>query len=83
MHFVQWIEFGVLVGILASAIDPGLRISRLLVAVVLGVIGALLGGVLAYLFYGLSIAGVDLTTTFVLLTCISIFLLAGRKLAKV
>jgi uncharacterized membrane protein YeaQ/YmgE (transglycosylase-associated protein family) len=43
-----WILFGIVVGVLARIIVPGRDLAGLLAAVVLGIIGALIGGFIAY-----------------------------------
>ncbi len=44
MDIILWIVFGLLVGIVAKLIMPGRDSGGVIVTVVLGVIGALLGG---------------------------------------
>jgi uncharacterized membrane protein YeaQ/YmgE (transglycosylase-associated protein family) len=51
MNLLSWIIFGMLNGIVANALDPYVR-SQLTVSILLGIIGAMIGGILAFLFFG-------------------------------
>lgn len=50
MNIVAWIVLGLLAGAIAKAIDPAARGSGILGTILLGIIGAFVGGTLATLF---------------------------------
>ena len=45
MHIVGWILFGLLVGVVAGLLVPGRNLGDLLVTALLGIAGAVVGGV--------------------------------------
>lgn len=57
MNILTWIIFGGLIGTVAHLLDPGDERSSLLGTVVLGVLGALVGGLLANLVFGVNVSG--------------------------
>jgi uncharacterized membrane protein YeaQ/YmgE (transglycosylase-associated protein family) len=61
MNLLSWIIFGVIVGIVANSLEDHGK-SSLRGAVLLGIGGAVLGGFLATLLFGISIKGFDLTS---------------------
>ena len=52
MGFLAWILFGLLAGIVARAIVPGRHPTGCLVTVIVGVLGAFLGGVIGQVLLG-------------------------------
>lgn len=50
MNIVAWIVLGLIAGAIAKAIDPAARGSGILGTILLGIIGAFVGGTLATLF---------------------------------
>ena len=52
MDVVSWLLFGLIVGIVANAIDPRPNQGGLVGSLMLGVSGALLGGFMANLIFG-------------------------------
>ena len=76
MMFEYWLAFGLLVGIVMSIFDLPLRISRMLFLTVLGMGGAVVGGVFSYFLYGTRIEGVDVSLLIgALLTAIALLIL--------
>ena len=57
MNIVTWILFGLMVGIIANAINPSTNKGGLLGSILLGIVGALVGGFLANLIFGITITG--------------------------
>ena len=47
---ISWIVFGLLVGLLARALYPGRQKMGFLATTALGIVGSLLGGVIAWMF---------------------------------
>lgn len=82
MNILSWILFGLIVGIAANAIDPDQNKGGLLGVILLGIIGAMIGGFLANLLFGVTVTGFNLTA-FVIAVAGSLFLLfVGSALRK-
>lgn len=82
MNTLSWIIFGLIVGIIANAIDPQPERGGVLGAMVLGVVGAVVGGFLANVLFGLSITGFNLTSFAIAVAGSLILLFAGRALQR-
>lgn len=66
MTFLPWITFGIIAGILATILESNPKDRGLLGAVVLGILGSMVGGMLADLLLSQEIAsGVASLTTVV------------------
>jgi len=57
MGFIGWIILGLVAGAIAKAILPGKHGGGWLVTLILGVVGALLGGFLASAIFGVDLGG--------------------------
>ena len=57
MNTLAWILFGIVIGIIAQALDPEPRQGGMYGTVLLGIVGALFGGFLAELLFGRAILG--------------------------
>lgn len=57
MGIIGWIILGLAAGAIAKAIIPGTQGGGWLITLVLGVVGALLGGFLGSLIFGVDLAG--------------------------
>lgn len=82
MNVLSWILFGLIVGIVANAIDPADNQGGLLGAVLLGVVGALVGGFLANLLFGVSVTGFDITSFIVAVAGALLVLFGARALRR-
>lgn len=82
MNLLSWAVFGLLVGIIANAIDPDQNRGGLLGAVLLGVVGALIGGFLANLLFGVTVTGFNVTSFIVAVAGSLLLLFAGRALRR-
>ncbi|KAB8330206.1 GlsB/YeaQ/YmgE family stress response membrane protein [Scytonema tolypothrichoides VB-61278] len=71
MNIIAWVVLGLLAGAIAKAIYPGYQGGGILATIVLGIIGAFIGGIL----------GVFLTTGKIILTAHAGFSLPGLALA--
>jgi len=71
---VGWIIFGLIVGIIAHLIDPKNVRGGIVGTVLTGVIGALLGGFLANLIFGVGVTGFNLTSFIIAVALILAFL---------
>ena len=57
MTIIGWIALGLIAGTIAKAILPGRQGGGWLITLVLGVVGALLGGFLASAIFGVAMGG--------------------------
>ncbi|HSX09176.1 MAG TPA: GlsB/YeaQ/YmgE family stress response membrane protein [Candidatus Saccharimonadales bacterium] len=78
MNILTWILFGLLVGTIANAIDTTPNNGGFIGSVLLGIVGALVGGFIANLLFGISITGFD-TTAFIVAIAGSLLLLFFGK----
>lgn len=82
MSIIAWLLFGLIVGIIANAIDPEKETGGTLGAIVLGIVGALVGGFLANLIFGTSMSGFNLTSFLIAVAGSLILLFAGRAIRR-
>ena len=83
---IAWIVVGLIAGWLAKMISPGPERGGLLMTLIIGVIGALVGGALFNLFGAARATGISLYSILVATVGAVVFLwvwkmLAGRRLA--
>ena len=83
MGLLMWIIFGFVLGITANMLDPRPSEGGALGAVVLGVVGAFLGGILAEIVLGTGYAGFSFAEFSVALLGSLLLLLIGRAVRKV
>ena len=83
MNFISWILFGLIVGIVANAIDPADSEGGVLGAILLGVAGALVGGFLANLLFGINVSGFDITSFVVAVAGSLVVLFGARAMRRV
>jgi uncharacterized membrane protein YeaQ/YmgE (transglycosylase-associated protein family) len=83
MNLIAWILFGLIVGIVAHAIDPKSSHGGLLNAVLLGMGGAFLGGLLATSLFGQTLEGFTLSSFMVAVGGSLLLLIAGRVLKRI
>ena len=62
MNLFTWIVFGLIVGIIADLLDHQPARGGMVGAIVLGVVGAIVGGFLANSLFGLSVSGFDFSS---------------------
>jgi uncharacterized membrane protein YeaQ/YmgE (transglycosylase-associated protein family) len=82
MNLLAWILFGLIVGIIAHAIDPKSSHGGLINAVLLGMGGAFLGGLLATTLFGLNLEGFNLSSFLIAVSGALLLLVAGRFIRK-
>ncbi|OGE24206.1 hypothetical protein A2688_03130 [Candidatus Daviesbacteria bacterium RIFCSPHIGHO2_01_FULL_38_8] len=82
MNILTWIVLGLIAGSVANLIDPRPSRGGLLGSLVLGIIGALVGGFLASLFLGVGITGFNLTSLIVATLGALLMLWIGRMLTR-
>ena len=81
MNILSWILFGLIVGLIANAIEPSHKSGGLFGSILLGIVGALVGGFLANLIFGVSIAGFN-TAAFLVAIAGSLLLLFFGKAVR-
>ena len=59
MDLPTWIVLGLITGIIATAWQRPLRLSKLILLMLIGAIGSVSGGVMGYLLFGANIGGFD------------------------
>ncbi|CAN5198308.1 GlsB/YeaQ/YmgE family stress response membrane protein [soil metagenome] len=57
MSIIAWIVLGLIVGVIAKAILPGRQGGGIIITLILGVVGALLGGFLAGAIFHVDMGG--------------------------
>lgn len=80
MNILSWILFGLIVGILANTIDSSRKKSGIVGSSLLGIVGALVGGFVANLIFGLSISGFNATAFLIAIAGSLIVLFVGKSL---
>jgi uncharacterized membrane protein YeaQ/YmgE (transglycosylase-associated protein family) len=83
MNIISWILFGLVVGIVAHSIDSSPKKGGFLGSVLLGIIGALVGGFIANLVFGVSITGFNVTAFLVAIAGSLLVLFFGKALRRV
>lgn len=82
MNFLVWIVFGLIVGSIANMIDPRPSRYGILGSIVLGIIGALVGGWLGSALFGVGITGFDLSSFIVAILGSLLLLWVGRMFTR-
>ncbi len=82
MNILSWILFGLIVGIVANAIDPNPNRGGVLGSILLGIVGALVGGFLANLIFGVTVTGFNLTSFLVAVAGSLLLLFIGRAVRR-
>ena len=83
MNLIAWILFGLIVGIIAHALDPKSSQGGLLSTVLLGMGGAFLGGIMATTFFGFNLEAFNLTSFLLSVGGSLLLLIVGRSLRRV
>lgn len=79
MSIISWIIVGLIAGVLAKMIMPGKDPGNWIVTIVIGIVGALVGGFLVGLFVpGDLITGINITTILVATLGAIVLLIAYR-----
>lgn len=82
MTILAWVLFGLIVGVVANAIDPREEEGGILGAVVLGIVGALVGGFLGNIIFGVGITGFDFQSLAIAVLGSLLLLFVGRTLTR-
>ncbi len=82
MNILAWLGFGLIVGLIANAIETKPAQGGLLGAIVLGIVGALVGGFLGNLIFGIGISGFDFPSFALAILGSLLLLFIGRALSR-
>jgi uncharacterized membrane protein YeaQ/YmgE (transglycosylase-associated protein family) len=83
MNLIAWILFGLIVGIIAHALDPKSSPGGLLNTVLLGMGGSFLGGLMASTLFGFTLEGFNMTSFMLAIGGSLLLLLVGRAIRRV
>lgn len=82
MNILAWILLGLIAGSIANMVDPHPSEGGFLGSIVLGVLGALAGGFLANLLFGLDVTGFNFTSLAVSTLGALLLLFLGRAIRR-
>lgn len=82
MSIIAWLAFGLIAGVLANVVDPRPAQGGMVGAVVLGILGALAGGFLANLIFGVGISGFNFSSFLIAVLGSLLLLFAGRAFSE-
>jgi len=80
INILAWIAFGIITGVIASALSTDRLKGGFFGAILLGIIGAVTGGAIATFVMGIGMRGFDLTSFAVAITGAILFLIVQRVL---
>jgi len=78
MQLEYWIFFGIIISIFASTFDLPLKPDKLVFGAILGMLGAVVGGVFAYFLADIRIMGISVST-FTIVTFSAVLIILQRK----
>lgn len=81
MGFLGWIILGLLAGLIAKALMPGRDPGGVIITILIGIVGAVLGGWLGSVLLGVSLENFWSLTTWLLAIAGSVVLLVIYRLA--
>lgn len=82
MNILAWLLFGLIAGSIANFLDPRPSRGGILGSIVLGIVGALLGGWIGSTFFGIGVSGFNLSSFLVSVLGALLVLWAGRMLMR-
>ena len=82
MDILAWIVFGLIAGSIANFLDPHTSSGGILGSIVLGIVGALVGGWLGNAIFGVGVSGFNFTSFLVAVAGSLIVLAVGRMLSR-
>lgn len=83
MYIFTWIILGVLTGLIARILDPRAGDDGILGPMLLGVVGAIIGAILANTIFGIGISGLGMNTFAIAASGSLILLFVGRLIKQV
>lgn len=82
MTIIAWLLFGLVVGAIANMLDPHPAEGGMLGAIILGVVGALVGGFLGNLVLGTGVTGFNITSLSIAVLGSLLLLFISRAIMK-
>lgn len=82
MSIFAWVIFGLISGAVANIIDPEPAQGGAIGAVMLGILGAVVGGLVANLIFGVGITGFNVPSFTVAILGAIALLMAGKALRR-
>lgn len=82
MNLVSWVLLGLVAGIIANAVDPRPAKGGILSAMLLGIVGAFVGGFLASALLGIDVTGFNLTSIGIAVLGSLLMLWVGRMVGR-
>lgn len=82
MDFLVWIVFGLIVGSIANMIDPRPSRYGILGSIILGIVGALVGGWLGSTLFGVGVTGFNINSFIVAIIGALLLLWVGRMFTR-
>ena len=82
MGILAWIVFGLIAGAVAKFIMPGSDPGGFIVTILIGIVGALLGGFLGSLLLGVGVTGFNLSSLLIAIGGSLLLLLLYRQFRK-
>ncbi len=82
MEILAWIIFGIIAGSIANFLDPHRSQGGILGLMVLGIVGALIGGWIGNAIFGVNVTGFNFTSFLVAVAGALLVLAVGRVLAR-
>lgn len=82
MGILSWIVLGLIAGVAANAIDPRPAKGGILSTIMLGILGAIVGGFLSSMLFGVDVSGFNLTSLLVAVGGALVLLFVGRMLNR-
>jgi uncharacterized membrane protein YeaQ/YmgE (transglycosylase-associated protein family) len=81
MDILYWIVFGLIAGTVANFIMPSSR-GGILASLILGIVGAIVGGYLGKMFFGVGVTGFNLSSFVVAVLGAILVLFVGSLLMR-
>lgn len=81
MSILYWVLFGLIVGFIANFIGPVSR-GGIFGSIILGIVGAIVGGYLGQRFFGVGVTGFNLMSFVVAVAGALLVLLIGKLLMR-
>lgn len=82
MGIITWILLGLVAGVIANAVDPRPAKGGVLSAIVLGILGAVVGGFLSSMLFGVDVSGFNVTSLLVAVGGSLVLLFIGRMVNR-
>lgn len=82
MDIPAWIVFGLITGVIANVIDPRPSQGGIIGAILLGVVGAAVGGFIGNALFGVGVSGFNFSSFLVAMGGALLLLFIGRSIGR-